>query len=109
VRQKRHAAPSARGQSVRSLTYSNYELVVQDGASTDGTLEYFRSIEGLPAMSIVSAPDSGIGQGFNRAVQRCAGDIIGSVDADNLLHPDALDVVVRRFAEHPDAAVVRRL
>jgi glycosyltransferase involved in cell wall biosynthesis len=93
-------------ESVRSLTYSNYELVVQDGSSTDGTLEYLRSIDGLPAMSIVSATDSGIGQGFNRAVQRCAGEIIGSVDADNLLRPDALDVVVRRFAEHPDAAVV---
>ena len=42
-------------ESVRSLTYSNYELVVQDGASTDGTLEYLRSVEGLPAMSIASA------------------------------------------------------
>src|SRR3954470_16079290 len=78
-------------ESVRALTYGNYELVVQDGASTDGTLEYVRSIEGLPAISIVSAADSGIGQGFNRAVQRCRGEIVGSVDADNRLRPDALD------------------
>lgn len=93
-------------ESVRALTYRNFELVVQDGASTDGTLDYLRSIEGLPSVSIVSAPDTGIGQGFNRAVGRCAGDIVGSVDADNMLRPDALDIVVRRFAEHAEAAVV---
>jgi len=93
-------------ESVRALSYANYELVVQDGASTDGTLEYLRAIEGLPAISIVSAPDTGIGQGFNRAIQRCRGDIICSVDADNVILSDALDIVVRRFAEHPDAAVI---
>jgi glycosyltransferase involved in cell wall biosynthesis len=93
-------------ESVRSLSYRNYELVVQDGASTDGTLEYLRSVEGLPAMSIVSAADSGIGQGFNRAIQRCRGDIIGSVDADNLLRKDSLDIVVREFAANPETAVI---
>jgi glycosyltransferase involved in cell wall biosynthesis len=93
-------------ESVRALTYRNIELIVQDGASDDGTLEFLRSIEGVPSMSIVSEADTGIGQGFNRAVQRCRGEIVGSVDADNLLRPDALDVVVRAFADRPDAAVV---
>ena len=93
-------------ESVRALTYRNFELVVQDGASDDGTLEYLRTVEGLPAISILSEPDRGIGQGFNRAIRRCAGEIIGSVDADNLLRQGALDVIVRRFDEHPDAAIV---
>ena len=93
-------------ESVRSLSYSNYELVVQDGASTDGTLEYLQKVGGVPACSVVSEPDTGIGQGFNRAVQRCKGDIVGSVDADNLLRTDALDIIVRRFAENPQAAVI---
>jgi glycosyltransferase involved in cell wall biosynthesis len=93
-------------ESVRALTYANYELVVQDGASTDGTLEYLRSVTGLPAISIESEPDSGIGQGFNRAVRRCRGEIVGSVDADNLLRRDAVGTVVRQFAEHPSAAVI---
>src|ERR1700676_107501 len=93
-------------ESVRSLTYPHYELIVQDGASTDGTLEYLRSVDGLPAMAIVSEPDTGIGQGFNLALRRSNGDIVGSVDADNVLRHDALDIVVRRFGEHPDAAVI---
>lgn len=93
-------------ESVRALSYRRFELVVQDGASTDGTFEYLQSLEGFPSIAVVSAADTGIGQGFNRAVQRCRGDLIGSVDADNLLSPDALDRVVCRFREHPDAAVV---
>jgi glycosyltransferase involved in cell wall biosynthesis len=92
-------------ESVRALTYKNLELVVQDGASTDGTREFLESVHDLP-LTVVSAADSGIGQAFNRALQRCCGEIIGSVDADNRLRPDAVDKVVRRFAEHQDAAVV---
>lgn len=93
-------------ESVRSLSYSNYELVVQDGASSDGTLEYLRQVEGLANCSIVSEPDNGIGQGFNRAIRRCKGEIVGSVDADNVLRRDALTIVVRQFAENPHAAVI---
>lgn len=92
--------------SVRALTYPNYELVIQDAASTDGTLEYLRSIAGIERISLRSEPDSGIGQGFNRAVQRCQGEIVGSVDADNRLEPGALELVARKFAEVPAAACV---
>jgi glycosyltransferase involved in cell wall biosynthesis len=93
-------------ESVRHLTYPHYELVVQDGASTDGTLEYLRELTGFPAFSLVSEPDTGVGQAFNRALRRCQGDLVGSVDSDNRLHDAALDVVVREFARHPQAAVV---
>ena len=89
-------------ESVLSLTYKNYELIVQDGASTDGTLEYLRSIQGLSAVAIVSEPDTGIGQGFNRALRRCTGDVVGSVDADNVLRKDALDIVERSTGQRPD-------
>lgn len=93
-------------ESVRALTYRHFELVVQDGASTDGTVEYLSSIRDLPSLSIVSAPDTGIGEGFNRSLQRCRGGIVGSVDADNVLRADAIDVIVKRFQERPDAAVI---
>jgi glycosyltransferase len=92
--------------SVRALRCRDFELVVQDGASSDGTLEFVQAIGDLPAVSVVSEADSGIGQGFNRALRRCRGRIVGSVDADNLLRPDALDVVARTFERDPAAAVV---
>jgi glycosyltransferase involved in cell wall biosynthesis len=92
--------------SLRGLTYPYYELVVQDGASTDGTLEYLQGLTGFPRFSLVSEPDSGIGQAFNRALRRCQGELVGSVDSDNRLQADALDIIVREFAQHPTAAAV---
>ncbi len=93
-------------ESVRALTYANYELVVQDGQSTDGTLEYLRSVEGIRRLSVVSEPDGGPVEGFNRGLKRCQGEIIASVDSDNRLRPDSLETVVGEFRKQPDAAVI---
>ena len=93
--------------SLEALTYRGYEVVVQDGASSDGSLECIRqSAPALTSVSVVSEPDSGIGQAYNRALARCRGDIVGSIDSDNLMYPHALDTVIARFAEHRDAAVI---
>jgi hypothetical protein len=52
----------------------------------------------------VSEPDGGIGDAFNRAFTRCAGALVTSLDADNMLEPDALRDIVAVHREHPDAA-----
>jgi glycosyltransferase involved in cell wall biosynthesis len=93
-------------ESIAALSYRNYELVVQDGASTDGTVEFLRTVRGIPSVSLVSEPDSGIGQAYNRAVRRCRGDVIASIDSDNLLYQNALETILGRLSEHPDAAII---
>lgn len=92
--------------SLLALDYTNFEVVIQDGASTDGTLAYLQSFADRPNWSVVSAPDSGIGQGFNRALQRCRGEIVCSLDADNRFRSNALRLAVDGFRRHPEAAVV---
>ena len=77
---------------------------MQDGASTDGTAEFLQRVEGIPGVHAGVGTGYGIGQAFNRALGRCRGAIIGSIDADNLLQPEALAIAVRRFAEQPEAA-----
>ena len=92
--------------SVCAQSYRDFELIVQDACSTDGSIEYLRSVQGLPSIDIISESDSGIGDAYNRAVQRCRGEIIGSIDADNLLEPDALARVIQQFANHPEAVAL---
>ncbi|MBI3416685.1 MAG: glycosyltransferase [Verrucomicrobia bacterium] len=91
-------------ESVRAQTFRDFELIVQDARSTDGSLEYLRSLCDLPAIEIVSEPDGGIGDAYNRAVRRCQGALIGTIDADNLLEPDALAKTAAQFQAHPDWA-----
>lgn len=93
-------------ESLMGQTYRNFELIVQDGASTDGSLEYLRQIKGLPCMEIESAPDGRAGEAYARAFNRCRGEIVGSMTADDLLEKDALAIVVQRFIEHPDCAAI---
>jgi len=92
--------------SVANQTYRNFELVVQDGVSTDDSVEFLKNFDGIPTISIESAPDNGPNQAYNRAVHRCKGSIIGSIASDDMLEPDALENAVRLFAEHPHAAVI---
>ncbi len=92
--------------SVAAQSYRRFELVIQDGGSTDGSLEYLQSVNDIPDIRVDSRPDYGIGQAANRAVQRCKGEIIGSIACDDLLEPEALEVAVEAFSSHPDWAAI---
>ena len=90
--------------SVQAQTYPNIEFVVQDGASTDGTLEFLRGFGG--AMNVVSEPDSGPNEGLWRALNRCNGEFIGSCLADEELLPDAVERAVGIMRHRPDVGAI---
>jgi hypothetical protein len=93
-------------EALRRQTYRNFEVLVQDGGSSDGTLDYLKSVQDLPRLEIVSDPDRGVGQAYNRGIARAKGDLIGLIGADELLDDDALEKGVQWFERHPTAAVV---
>lgn len=59
--------------SVFSQTYGNFEVIVQDGASTDGTSDVLRGFGGW-IDSLVIEKDNGIYDAMNRALRRATGD-----------------------------------
>ena len=93
-------------EALKRQTYRNFEVVVQDGASTDGTVDYLRSVSGLTNIAIVSEPDNGIGQAYSRGVARAKGAVVCFVSADEYLDDDALEKGVQWFSRYPDAAVI---
>lgn len=89
-------------ESVLNQTYRNIELVVQDGASTDGTLELLKSYAARdPRIKIVSEPDSGPAEAYWKVLHRCTGDYIGTCLSDEELIPDAVEKAVGWFASAP--------
>jgi glycosyltransferase involved in cell wall biosynthesis len=92
--------------ALRRQTYRQFEVIVQDGGSTDGTLEYLDSVAGIPNLTIASAPDRGIGQGYNRALSGSSGELICFIAADEYLEPDSLERGVAWFHQYPDAVIV---
>lgn len=68
--------------SVRDLENSDFEHIVIDGASTDGTLDVIKDV-GQHVSKIVSEPDNGIYDAMNKGIALATGDVIGFLNADD--------------------------
>lgn len=86
--------------------YKNMELIVQDGLSTDGSAEYLRSLKGFVRVDVDSRRDSGIGQAYNRGLERCQGDLVCMIACDEMLAPGAIRQLVKLHSKFPDAASI---
>lgn len=91
--------------SVTEQTYTNWEYFVQDGGSSDTTLEVLRRHE-QRIHGWASEPDSGQTQAINRGFAHTSGDIMCWLNSDDLLAPDAFAVVADFFSRHPEVDVV---
>lgn len=76
-------------ESLRCQTDKDYQWVVADGASTDGTLELLRSINDMDIV-VSSQPDFGIYDALNRAIRLSSGDYYIIAGADDSFHSDAI-------------------
>lgn len=73
--------------SVQAQDCRNFEWIIIDGDSTDGTGDYLRN---LPA-TIVSEPDHGIYDAMNKGIDRARGDYLLFLNAgDRLAAPETL-------------------
>jgi glycosyltransferase involved in cell wall biosynthesis len=94
--------------TIRSVVDQGYpalEYVVQDGNSSDGTVEILRRHEAALARWD-SRPDDGQSQAINRGFAGTTGEIMAWLNSDDVLFPGALAYVARYFTEHPDVDVI---
>jgi hypothetical protein len=91
--------------SVVSQNYPTLEYFVQDGGSTDGTVELLRRYEGSLS-GWTSEADDGQADAINRGFAHCSGEIMAYLNSDDLLLPGSLAYVAGYFASHPDVDVV---
>ena len=77
-----------------------YEVLVQDGGSTDDTLDMLQSLGDRVAW--VSAPDDGQSDALNRALARATGEVVLWLNADDVLLPGSIEAASAAFASDPD-------
>ena len=90
--------------SVLEQGYPWLEYIVVDGGSTDGTREVIGKYESRLAR-VISEPDKGIYDAFNKGVESATGDIIGILNANDLYAPCALATVAKEALSHPECGV----
>ena len=72
-------------ESVLNQTYQDIEYIVIDGLSSDGTLDVINRYE-KRISKVVSEEDSGIYDAMNKGISISAGEVIGFINADDMLH-----------------------
>jgi GT2 family glycosyltransferase len=91
--------------SVVNQNYPTLEYIVQDGGSTDETVDVLHRFDGS-LTRWTSEPDNGQGDAINRGFAHTSGEIMAYLNSDDLLLPGALAYVATYFAAHPEVDVV---
>ncbi|MBV9673223.1 MAG: glycosyltransferase [Verrucomicrobia bacterium] len=92
--------------AVESALRQNYPQVehwIIDGGSTDGTLSM---LERYPHLRVLSEPDSGIYDAWNKGIARSTGDLIAFLNTDDLFEPGAFQSCVALLERNSDADLV---
>lgn len=78
--------------SVRDQTYKDFEHIIIDGGSKDGTLDLIQQYrDGFSV--VVSEPDNGIYDAMNKGIKRAKGDFIAILNADDFYMKNTLALV----------------
>lgn len=73
-------------QSVANQTFSEFEYIVIDGASTDGSVEVIKNLETrFTHLKWVSEPDKGIYNAMNKGLRMASGDYIQILNSGDCL------------------------
>lgn len=93
--------------SIFGQSHPPHEVVVMDGASTDGSIEVLQQYAKChPNLTWQSEPDDGPADAVNKGFERVHGDIIGIMSADDVYYQNAFSTVVNAFAANPDCGMV---
>lgn len=87
--------------SVITQDYDNLQYIIIDGGSTDGTLDIIGKYK-CKIPIVISEPDIGISDAFNKGIKNSSGDIIGLINSDDVLLQGALNTVARNYDDSID-------
>ncbi len=92
-------------ESMLKSTYSNFELIIVDDQSKDGTVEIAKTYAAKDKRIKVYVNEQNLGDypNRNKAASYAIGKYIKYLDSDDLIYPHGLDVMVRSMEVFPHA------
>jgi len=97
------------GQTIESVldqTYNDFEFIIVNDGSTDGTGQIIKGYKDRRIRIINSQANLGLPAALNRGISSANGAYIARVDADDPCFPDRFEKQVRFLDAHPDIQAV---
>jgi hypothetical protein len=92
--------------SVLAQTFTDFEFLILDDASSDGTAAYLRGLADS-RVRVISLPENiGLTAALNVGLREARGEFVARQDADDWSHPRRLEMQVAFLRTHPACAVV---
>lgn len=92
-------------ESVFQQSYTSWEMIIIDDGSQDETAEILKKYRHYEKIHILSQENQGVSAARNHGVQASKGKYIAFLDADDLWHPNHLDVMNSLIQKYPNAGL----
>ena len=94
-------------QSIIDQTYSNWELIMCDDGSTDGTAACARTFATKDSRIrfLSNGKNCGLGYTLNQCLKHAKGDFVARMDGDDLCSPDRFQKQADYLMAHPEYAI----
>lgn len=88
-------------QSIQKQTFSDWECLCVDDGSKDESLSILQGVAQKDArFRVISQPNGGVTSARRNGVEHADGEYVSFVDCDDVLPPDALEILISRREEY---------
>lgn len=88
--------------SILSQAYTDFELLVVDGNSTDDTTKLVNSYEDKRIRLISNENDNGVASARNKGIKESTGEYVGYLDSDDFVYNNWLESVDKYIISNPN-------
>jgi glycosyltransferase involved in cell wall biosynthesis len=93
-------------QSILKQTYSDFEFIIINDASTDESAEYLTQINDPRVKVIHNQINLGLTRSLNVGLQHITTEYVARMDADDVAHPQRLENQIRFLDNNPDYMLI---
>ncbi len=93
--------------SIKAQTYTNWEIIIVDDASTDNSKELYKLYENDCRIKVYhNKENKGCGYTKKYCIELASGELCGFLDPDDALMPDAIESCVNIYLKNEDISVI---
>ena len=93
-------------ESILAQTYKDFEFLIVDDASTDGSGEWLAACKDRRIRVITNDRQRGLAASLNTLIEQAAGELIARMDADDVALPERFTAQIRCLHQRPEVGVL---